>query len=65
MFVFVNNNNEKETTNELIKQLHANGYDVATKILQVGEFYEADESHQNYYNKKGTLPYCHGYTKKF
>ena len=63
--VFVNNNSEKETTNELIKELRSNGYDVATKILDAGEFYEADESHQNYYNKKGSLPYCHGYIKRF
>lgn len=63
--VFVNNANERETINELIKQLKSNGYDVATKILEAQEFYEADESHQNYYNKKGTLPYCHGYTKRF
>lgn len=63
--VFVNNNKEKETTQELIKQLTSNGYDIATKILDVVEFYEADESHQNYYNKKGSLPYCHGYSKRF
>ena len=63
--VFVNNSNEKETTNELIKQLRSNGYDVATKILDADEFYEADESHQDYYDKKGTLPYCHKYTKRF
>lgn len=63
--VFVNNDNERETTNELIKQLRSNGYDVATKIIDATEFYEADESHQNYYNKKGSIPYCHGFTKRF
>ncbi|MCF6330743.1 MAG: bifunctional methionine sulfoxide reductase B/A protein [Sulfurimonas sp.] len=63
--VFVNNDNERETINELIKKLRSNGYDVATKIFDTVEFYEADESHQDYYNKKGSLPYCHGYTKRF
>lgn len=63
--VFVNNDDEKNTIRELIAQLNENGYDVATKILDKKEFYKADESHQNYYDKKGSKPYCHGYTKRF
>ncbi len=63
--VFVSNNQERETTNELIKQLRSNGYDVATQIRDASEFYPADEGHQNYYDKKGSTPYCHGYTKRF
>ena len=63
--IFVNNERERETTNELIKELKSNGYDVVTKVIDADEFYQADESHQNYYNKKGSLPYCHGYVKRF
>jgi peptide methionine sulfoxide reductase msrA/msrB len=63
--VFVNNDDEKNTVRELIAQLNENGYDVATKIFDKKEFYKADESHQNYYDKKGSKPYCHGYTKRF
>ena len=63
--VFVNDAKERETTNGLIKQLRSNGYDVATKVLDADDFYPADEGHQNYYNKKGSTPYCHGYTKRF
>lgn len=63
--VFVNDDKEKNTVRELIGQLEANGYRVATKILEKKEFYEADEDHQNYYNKKGSKPYCHGYIKRF
>ncbi|MCF6309835.1 MAG: bifunctional methionine sulfoxide reductase B/A protein [Sulfurimonas sp.] len=63
--VFVNNDNEKNTVRELIGKLEANGYKIATKILNAQEFYVADEDHQNYYNKKGSKPYCHGYTKRF
>lgn len=63
--IFVNNNNEREIVNELIKELKSNSYDVVTKVIDAKEFYEADESHQNYYNKKGSLPYCHGYVKRF
>ncbi|QOY52127.1 bifunctional methionine sulfoxide reductase B/A protein [Candidatus Sulfurimonas baltica] len=63
--VFVNNENEKNTIRELISQLKQNGFDIATKILEKQEFYKAEEDHQNYYNKKGTKPYCHGYRKRF
>ena len=63
--IFVNNDNERETANMLIKELKIKGYDVVTKVLDSSEFYEADESHQNYYDKKGNLPYCHSYVKRF
>ena len=63
--VFVSNIQERKTIDGLISRLEANGYKIATKILDKTQFYEADESHQNYYDKKGTKPYCHGYTKRF
>lgn len=63
--VFVNNEDEKNTVVKLIAKLEANRYKIATKVLNKSEFYEADESHQNYYDKKGSTPYCHGYTKRF
>jgi peptide methionine sulfoxide reductase msrA/msrB len=63
--VFVNNDNERNTIKKLIGELEANGYRVATKVYDKKEFYAADEGHQNYYDKKGTRPYCHGYTKRF
>ena len=63
--VFTSDEKEINTVKELIEELDENGFDVATKILPKAEFYKADEGHQNYYNKKGTRPYCHGYTKRF
>jgi len=63
--VFVNNQQEREIASKLIAKLEANGYKVATKIVEKSEFYPADESHQNYYGKKGSTPYCHGYIKRF
>ncbi|MCF6340706.1 MAG: bifunctional methionine sulfoxide reductase B/A protein [Sulfurimonas sp.] len=63
--VFTDNQSEKDTIQSLMEDLYENGFDVATKILKQDEFYKADEDHQNYYNKKGTLPYCHGYIKRF
>ena len=63
--VFVNN--EKETTiiHSLISQLKRNGYSVMTKIFNTQTFYPAEAYHQNYYQQKGKLPYCHGYVKRF
>ena len=63
--VFVNSEHEKNIIQKLISELETNGYKIATRVLDKSEFYEADESHQNYYNKKGSKPYCHGYTKRF
>lgn len=63
--VFVTSEEEKKTVAKLIGKLEANGYKVATKIIEKSEFYPADESHQNYYDKKGSRPYCHGYVKRF
>ncbi len=63
--VFINDENEKNTIKKLIALLDENGFDIATKIFEKQEFYKADEGHQNYYNKKGSRPYCHGYKKRF
>ena len=63
--VFTSDDKEISTVKELIEELDENGFDVATKILPEAEFYKADEGHQNYYNKKGSKPYCHGYKKRF
>ncbi|MDQ1267399.1 MAG: peptide methionine sulfoxide reductase msrA/msrB [Campylobacterota bacterium] len=63
--LFVSSEEEKKIAKNLIEQLEVNGYRIATKILQKSEFYAADESHQDYYEKKGSRPYCHGYVKRF
>lgn len=63
--VFVQDDKEREVIENLISKLKANGYRVATKIIKKSDFYPADESHQDYYEKKGSEPYCHGYIKRF
>ena len=63
--VFYMNDEQKEITEKLIGQLEANGYKVATKVLKARTFYPAEAYHQDYYDRKGSTPYCHGYTKRF
>ena len=54
-----------EQDEKLIAELRAKGYDVVTEVTQATTFWPAEEYHQDYYDRKGTQPYCHGYTKRF
>ncbi len=63
--VFVNNEEEREITNKLIKILESKGLNVATKVLEKTPFYTAEEYHQDHYERKGGTPYCHTRVKRF
>jgi len=63
--VFYNNEDEKETTQELIDILTNRGYKVVTKLLPKKDFYKAEAYHQDYYQRHNKQPYCHGYVKRF
>lgn len=63
--VFVANEHEKKVILSLLGRLKGNGYKPATKILPLQPFYKAENYHQDYYKKKGSTPYCHGYVKRF
>ena len=63
--VFVNNNEERKITNNLIKILENKGLKIATKVLDKAPFYAAEEYHQNHYKRKGGTPYCHRRVKIF
>ncbi|WP_321331207.1 peptide-methionine (S)-S-oxide reductase MsrA [uncultured Bacteroides sp.] len=45
--------------------LQAKGYDIATSLRSAGHFWLAEDYHQQYYEHKGTTPYCHIYRKIF
>ncbi|OJV40887.1 MAG: peptide-methionine (S)-S-oxide reductase [Bacteroidales bacterium 36-12] len=41
------------------------GYKVATQLRPATTFWEAEDYHQQYYDKKNGIPYCHTYKKIF
>ncbi len=63
--IFYTTEVQKEIAAKLINQLEAKGYKVATKLGKASKFWIAENYHQDYYEHKGTTPYCHFYTKKF
>ena len=63
--VFYNSPGQKLTAKNIITQLEARGYKVATKLLPAGKFWEAEECHQKYFEKKGSMASCHSFRKIF
>lgn len=63
--VFYVDLNQKAITEKLIGILKGKGYKVATTLAKADTFWEAEDYHQDYYNKTGKEPYCHIYTKRF
>lgn len=63
--VFVQNDNEEKIVKNLIEQLKKNNYKVATTIRHDSVFYRAEDYHQDYYDKKNGIPYCHSRKKIF
>ena len=63
--VFVNNTEERKIIEGLIKVLEKKGLKIATKVIPAAPFYAAEAYHQNYYERKGSQPYCHRRVKRF
>lgn len=63
--IFTADENEKKIAEEVIKQLAAMDYSIASKILPMAKFWKAEEYHQNYYAKNGKYPYCHSHKQIF
>lgn len=56
---------QQQTAEKLLARLRSKGYDVVTEVTPAGRFWPAEDYHQRYYERKGTLPYCHTYTRRF
>ena len=63
--IFYTSPAQRRTAERLIAELRAKGYDVATQVTPASTFWPAEAYHQRYYERKGTRPYCHVYTKRF
>lgn len=63
--IFYTSETQKEIAEKLISQLEKKGLKIATKVTKSSKFWEAENYHQDYYEHKGTKPYCHFYTKRF
>ncbi len=62
--IFYGNEDQKRIAESLIDELEEKGYDVATELIPASTFWEAEEYHQDYYENKGSLPYCHIYVDR-
>lgn len=63
--LFYADEHQKAVGMELIGILKQRGYDVVTEISPAEEFWEVEDYHQDYYENKGTQPYCHRYVPRF
>jgi peptide methionine sulfoxide reductase msrA/msrB len=63
--VFYRNEEQKEITEKLIIRLKEKGFKVVTEVIPAKPFWKAEDYHQDYYDHKGSTPYCHGYVKRF
>ncbi|NDV78139.1 bifunctional methionine sulfoxide reductase B/A protein [Dysgonomonas sp. 511] len=63
--IFYSNEEEKDIAEKYIKTLEDKGYKVATMLKPASTFWKAEDYHQQYYEHKGTSPYCHVYKKIF
>ena len=63
--IFYANEDEKETCEKVIKVLEDKGFKVATSLYEMVPFYEAEDYHQDYYERHQKVPYCHSYRKIF
>ena len=65
--IFYENQEEKEIVKNLIDVLTLKGYKVATSVISTHNtpFFEAEEYHQDYYDRHQKVPYCHMLKKVF
>jgi peptide methionine sulfoxide reductase msrA/msrB len=62
--VFYYNDTQKQIAETLIRKLQKTMF-IATKLLPVTTFWQAETQHQHYYARRQDQPYCHFYTKRF
>lgn len=63
--IFYTDEEQHETALKVIALLRDKGYDVVTRVTPAALFWPAEDYHQDYYDRKGTVPYCHVRVKRF
>lgn len=63
--IFYSDDTEKAIAQKYIDILSTKGYKVATMLKPSTTFWKAEDYHQQYYENKGTTPYCHIYKEIF
>ncbi len=63
--IFYVSEEQRTTAEKVIALLREKGYDVVTRVTPASHFWPAEEYHQDYYDRKGTTPYCHVRVKRF
>ena len=63
--IFYRTPEQRRVAERLIAELRTRGYRVVTRVTPATDFWPAENYHQDYYERKGTQPYCHAYTKRF
>ncbi len=63
--IFYMNDDQQKIAGTNIDILKSKEIKIVTALTKASEFYQAEDSHQDYYFKNGKVPYCHSYTKRF
>ena len=63
--VFYVDDEQRAVATRLIGILRDKGYNVATEVTPATTFWPAEAYHQDYYERKGTAPYCHARVERF
>ncbi len=63
--IFCIDEKQKRIARKLIDQLKARGLAVVTRLEPAGEFWPAEDDHQDYYKRKQSTPTCHTRVKRF
>lgn len=63
--IFYVDESQKAIAEQLMNQLREKGYCLATNLSPASTFYPAEDYHQDYYQRKGTQPYCHARVERF
>ncbi|MBN1355784.1 bifunctional methionine sulfoxide reductase B/A protein [bacterium] len=63
--IFYTTDQQKAIAEKLIRILEEKGFKIATRVTRAGTFWKAEDYHQDYYDKKGSIPHCHMRTKRF